>query len=139
MTKPLVQAPDAEELLVELLEGLLAAQDEEATVGIGVPAGWTPGDTPHVQVAWDGTPSMEWPVYTRPTVRIVARAETTEQAKRLAAVTQGLLLAHMGGEGVTNIRPGVGIFPGRDEDTQAEIAWFTVLATIRTVPLDSGS
>lgn len=137
--KPVVQAPDAERLVGDILDGLLTEYGETYTIGNGVPTGWVPTSPPHVQVVWDGTPTMEWPVTTRPTIRVVVRASDIPEAKRLAAVCQGLLLAHMGGDGVTNIRPGVGVLPARDEDTQAEIAWFTVIATVRNVPLDSGS
>lgn len=132
--KPTVQAPDAEKLVGQILEERLGDLDETCTVGVGVPTGWS-GTPSHVQVAWDGTPFMEWPVTTRPTIRVTVWASSPSEAKRLAAVAQGVLLSHPGGDGVSAIQPGVGVMPARDDDTQAELAWFTVLATVRNVPL----
>lgn len=140
MTKPLVVFPDAERLVVELLEDegvgdeLVVVDDFEpgVTVGVGVPDGWTPeGSPPHLEVAWDGTPLEAHPVVAFATIRVVARAASTTVAKRLAALAQGLLLAHRGGSGIAGCSPLTGVLPSRDPDTRAELAAITVRVKVR--------
>lgn len=133
--KPTVTYPDAERAMVDLLDELIAAHEPAATVSVGVPEGWQPTSPPHLQVAFDGSPDGDHPFADRPTIRIVARASTTTEAKRLAHLARGLLLAHRGGGGFARIRPGIGVLPARDVDTHAELASFTVLTTVRSIPI----
>jgi hypothetical protein len=118
----------------------MADVGETVTVGVGVPEGWTPDVTPHLEVAWDGTPVVfaQGVVYGA-TLRIVARAKTTTTAKRLASLAQGLLTAHSGGGGITSFRPLTGPLPARDPDTRAELCSVTLRATARAVTVPESS
>lgn len=134
MTKPVVVFPDAERATVDLLESLVDEYEpvpEAVTVGIGVPDGWTPESTPHLEVAWDGTPSQQRGIVAHATIRVVARARTTTEAKRLAALAEGLLTAHRGGDGIAVVRPLTSVLPSRDPQTRAELAAITVRVTMR--------
>jgi hypothetical protein len=133
--------PDPERAVVDLLTDLMDLHDETVTVSVGVPSGWQPSSTPHLEVAWDGTPIIEQRIMAHATIRVVARAGSTTEAKRLALLAQGLLAAHDGTAPVSVIRPLTGPLPARDPDTRAELASFTVRASTRAVliPEPSGS
>lgn len=135
MSKPLVEVPDAERLTVDLLESLIASYEPDVTVGIGVPDGWDVNSDPHLEVAWDGTPVDELPAIAHATIRIVARAATSTEAKRLAGLAQGLLLAHNGSAGISVIRNLTGVLPAQDNLTRAELAAVTLRVTVRTTPI----
>lgn len=135
--KPLVVPQDAEVLTKDLLIDLLAG--ETCTVSIGVPSGWTAASENHLQVALDGDPIPVWPICTRPTIRLVARAASTSEAKALCGLAFGLLCAHNGGDGIVSVRPLTGVQPARDPETNAELASATVRVTVRTEPIDIGS
>lgn len=128
-----VTYPDPERQAVDDLTDAFADQGETVTVGIGVPTDWTPGDTTHVQVAWDGTPRDLHPVALRPTLRITVWASGPSEAKRVALLAHGLLLARGQYHQLT------GPFPTRDPQTRADLASFTVRATVRSEPLPLGS
>lgn len=132
--KVAVTYPDVEHLVVDYLAELI--DSAEARVGVGVPAGWTPSSTPHVQVALDGTPNMVHPIAANHTIRLVARAATTSAAKALAMKAHGLLLAHPGGDGIASTRALTGVFPAHDSKTNAEIASVTARVTVRAIPLE---
>lgn len=131
MTKPVAAYPDVEHLIVDHLAGLL--EPEDCTVGVGVPTGWSPSSTPHVEVAWDGTPEVVHPIVARATVRIVARAGTSTAAKALALAAQAVILGGSPPAGVANIQSLTGVLPARDPDTRAELASFTVRVNVRAV------
>lgn len=138
MTRLAVQAPDAERLVVDYLEPLI----DDAEVGVQVPAEWESGvsDTPHLQVALDGTPRIDHPVTHHATVRLTARAKSTTEAKELAARAQGLLCAHPGGGGIASTTPLTGVLPARDPQTNAEIASTTTRVIVRSTEIEpSGS
>lgn len=135
MTRLTVTYPDPERAVVDLLAGLLPAYETGVTVGLGVPTGWAPSSPTHVQVAWDGTPVAVEPVMQAATVRIVVRAATTTEAKRVAQAVRGMLLGWSGDAPVTAVAPLVGVQPARDPDTRHELAWFTVRVTVRSTPL----
>jgi hypothetical protein len=139
MTRPQVTFPDAQRAVVDLLTELLDDAGETVTVAVGVPNGWKPGTTSHLEVASDGTPDQTWPVVAYPTIRIVARASTTTEAKRLAALAEGLLVAYGGGDTISTIRPLTGVLPARDDQTNAEIASVTLRVAVRSEPANSGS
>lgn len=128
--KVVVEWPDVERLVVDLIEGF----DLADSVGVGVPTAWTPTDGPHAQVALDGTTEIVPAVMQRHTMRVTVWADTTTAAKALAARLQANLHAHGGGEGITAIKPLTGTLPTRDPDTGAELASFTVAAVVRSVP-----
>lgn len=138
MSKPLVVYPPVEAIIVEHLTELMDGDVDEPTVGANVPFGWKAASSPpHLQVADDGTWRIEHPVAAWSTVRVVARAQSTTVAQRLAQRAMGALLA--GGEpaGVT-ITAATGVLPARDTSTRDEMAWFTVRVRCRsTVPVES--
>lgn len=133
--KPRVTYPDAERLVVDYLAAELAALEPAVTVGVGVPTDWTPTQPPHVSIVSDGTPWLRTPVAVRTTIRCTVRARTTSEAKRVAWVAHGVLLAHPGGGGVTGVRRQIGVMPVRDPVTDVECAWFAVGVTVRGAPI----
>lgn len=117
--------PDVERQMVDdLTEDL-----EDCTVGIGLPDGWTTGSDPHVQVACDGTPRDFHPVAQQPTMRVTVWAKRTTDAKALAQLAHGYILAR---GGYTQL---LGLLPAHDIEHDAELASFTVRATARSVPI----
>lgn len=134
-----VTYPDAERLVRNLLAGELDSHGETCTVGVGVPADWTPASGSHVQVSLDGTPTGTHPVLVNATVRLVAWAANTTEAKRLAVLAQGLLLAHNGGDGISSTQFLTGVLPARDPESRAEIASTTTRVTVRSELIPSGS
>lgn len=124
--KPVAVYPDAERLVVDFLRPLFSGA---ATVGVGVPNGWTPAAVPHVSVAQDGQ-LLDHPVVAHCTIRCTARAASTTQAKRLATLAQAHLLAvpdfACGAASLT------GVLPARDPDTHAELASVTVRVSVRS-------
>lgn len=128
-------APPVEPLCVRWIRDRLADHGETVTVGVGVPAGWTADESPHVQVVSDGTPRLSWPVATHPTVRIVVRARQTTEAQRLCSLAQAVLVDHPGSSGaggqIATVRALTGVMPVRDTETRAELAWATCQVSIR--------
>lgn len=135
MAKPLVAPPDPERLIVDLLTGLLASRGEDVTVGVEVPSTWTTGQKPHVQVALDGTPTVQYPVLWVATMRVTSWADGPTEAKDRANLCQALLLAHTGADGLAGCLPGTGVLPARDNATDAALASITVRAKLRGLPL----
>lgn len=122
------QLPDVERQTIDTLKVLLAGED--VTIGVGVPDDWKPTSKPHVQVVWDGT-QRRTQVSGQAVIRVVCRAGSPTEAKRLARLAEGRLCGHVG-EPV--YRPLIGVLPARDPQTQAEYASFSVGATVRTIP-----
>lgn len=127
-----VTFPDPEREVRDFLAPLLPG----VTVMVGVPADWTPKAGPHLQVATDGMFMAGYPVYGEATVRLVAWAASPTEAKRLAQLAQGHLLAHPGGGTIARTRPLVGLLPSRDFQTNAETASVTVRVSLRSVPIE---
>lgn len=130
---------DVERLVVDYLEDALADHDPDASVGVGVPGGWTPTQFPHLEVVSDGEPVNLWPVAMRATIRLVARAATTTDAKALCNLAFGLLCAHNGDGEIVQTSPLTGVLAARDTETHVEIASATVRVTVRTEPIPTGS
>lgn len=124
------QPRDVERLVVDYLTGQL----DDSTVGVGVPGGWTPTQFPHLEVVSDGGNAI-WPIATRSTVRLVARAATTTDAKALCGLAFGLLCAHNGDGEIVRTRALTGVLATRDPETHVEIASATVQVTVRTEPI----
>lgn len=125
-----LQFPDPEKATRAILAALYPSG---VTVGIGVPDGWSVGDTPHLQVALDGMDTRTGRAIAHAVIRITARADDTTAAKYLALQAEARLCAHPGGNGIISFRPRVGIIPTRDPQTRAELATFTLRATVRSV------
>lgn len=134
MAKPAVIIPDVERIVVDHLVTICAGRiPSGATIGIGVPTGWVASQPLHVQVAWDGTPVMTWPIVVRATVRIVVHAGSPTTAKRYATLVMGLLCADT--STAFSVQPLTGVMPARDIDTAAELASFTLRVSVRTTPI----
>lgn len=129
--KPLVAPPDGERLALDYLKAALTGRGETATVGIGVPGGWTTESGDHVQIGLDGTPVVEYPVLWRTTLRVTAWSPSTTEAKRLASLCEALLLSHPGSPGWSGCLPGTGVLPTDDPDTGAALASITVRQKLR--------
>lgn len=130
MTRPLVTYPDVEELIIDHLVDLDARNN--------VPPDWTPGsDGDYVlEVHLDGTPRDLHPIAQQSTVRLVARAGTTSQAKALALEAHGRALVGPWPTGITNVQKLLGLTTAQDPATLAELAAVTVRVTVRSIPID---
>lgn len=131
--------PDVERLVVEYLTEHLGRYEDDITVGVGVPSDWTPESPTHLQVVSDGIFSLDHPVAAHATVRLVARAATTTEAKRIAALAFGVLCAHPGSGGIAGARPFTGPLAARDPETRAELASVTARVTVRSIQIPVGS
>ena len=131
MSKPLAVAPDAERLTIDYLVAALAARSVAATVGVDIPTTWAPTSTQHLQVALDGTPSLEYPILARATVRLTAWASSTTAAKALVSLAQGLMCSHPGDVSVASVQALTGVLPTRDPDSGAQLASCTVRVNLR--------
>lgn len=123
-----VQVPDVERDIVDTLNAF--SELDYATKGIGLPTDWTPKSAPHLKVAQDGE-FLDHPVRARCTIRVVAFGEKPTETKRLAHLAQGCLLLE------PHISSLTGVLPTRDDETDAELAWFTVRVDVRTITLAS--
>jgi hypothetical protein len=129
-----VTYPDVERAVVDYLTDEL---DAGPTVGVDLPGGWTPDASPtHVQVALDGTPIVNHPVNIGATIRVTVWARTKTEAKAVALLAHGHLLAYAGGGGFVNILPLTGPLPATDPDHHnAELCSITVRATVASTPI----
>lgn len=134
--KPLVQASDVEALTIALMAELL--EDEDCTVALTVPDNWTPTSTPHLQVGSDGQSDL-WPVATRDTIRLTARANGRTAAVALCRKAQGLLVAYNGDEEIVQTKYLTGPLWAIDPQTRHTLASATVQVTTRTESVDIGS
>lgn len=134
--KSTVTFADPERATVDLLGTWYSSPD--ATAGVGVPperqVPANPAPVDYIQVGWDGTPRQSEQIMTA-LVRVTTWAASTTRAKALALEAQGRLLGYEGGTVISNIERGIGIIPGRDPITHAELASFSVLVTLRSTPL----
>lgn len=135
MSKLLAVPPDAEHVVRDYLETALAARSQDVTVGVDLPTIWTTETKPHVQVALDGTPSVNYPVLWKATVRVTAWSSSTTTAKALAALCQALLCAHPGDVSVASVQPLTGVLPTRDPDTGAQLASVSVRVNLLAIVL----
>lgn len=133
MTKPLVTYHDPERATVDLL----AAAMSGVTVGVNLPEDWTPKSTPHIQVAWNGTPTVRHPISMAAVIRLIAYAGTKTDAKRLAMEAQGRACAYSSDQtDIVSILPLTGPLPASDPDHHdAEICAVTVRVTVASTPI----
>lgn len=128
-TAPEVTYGDGDHEAVDYLEAALETRwDGPVGVGVKLPADWVPTMAPFLVVDLTATPGAVHPIEEYQTVRLIAHADTTRTAKRLAAVAQGALLAHptMKTEYLT------GRTTEFDESTGAELASCSVRMTVRS-------
>jgi hypothetical protein len=124
--KTLARPPRAETVVIDYLTAALAAHGQDVTCGEGIPATWSPGTKPHVQVGHDGTPIVQYPILWRASVRVTAWATATTVAQDLAGLCEALLLCHPGSTSVGSVQSLTGMFPTRDPDTNAQLATVSV-------------
>lgn len=116
--KPLRIPQDAQKVAVDAVTALLAAGRTEA-VSATLPDSWTPTDAMRVQVAFDGTPTVEWPIRSVSAIRIVIWGRSPTAVLALARLCHGLVLT------VDGVRPGSGLLPATDPNG-AYLCSFTV-------------
>ena len=114
---------DPERLTVDLLQ---AALGDEANVGTDLPHNWTTGSPTFIQVAHDGTPTMDWPARIVATMRITVWARKKSTSRDIAARCMGLLLAADG------YRQSTGLLLAVDSGTAARLTSFAVLHSSMT-------
>lgn len=131
--KPLAVPPLAETVTIDYLTAELAARSQDVTCGVVIPSAWAPGTKPHVQVALDGTPVVQYPVLWWATVRVTVWATATTAAQNLAGLCEALLLSHAGSATVAGALPGTGLLVTTDPDTKAALASVTVRLKLRGV------
>lgn len=132
MTKVLAQLPDAEHAVIVCLTAALIARGQSATVGTTVPTtAWASTSVPFVQVALDGTPTVDYPIRAAASVRITAWAYTNTAAKALANLCEGLLLSYGGDRQISEILSLTGCVPSRDTATNAQLATIAVRVVLR--------
>jgi len=129
--KLLAVPPDAERVTIDYLTAALAARSQDVTVGVGIPTTWTTATKPHVQIALDGTPIVEYPILWRASVRITAWSSSTTTAKALAALCEALMCSHPGSATVASVQSLTGVLPTRDPDTGAQLASVSVRVNLR--------
>ncbi|RDI13450.1 hypothetical protein DEU38_13425 [Rhodococcus sp. AG1013] len=106
------------------------AGNQGVTVAQNLPPKWTPDFPPAVVIGGDGGGVDEWPAYTGDQVRVTVYAAGRTEARRIAGLCMGWLLAlRVPGIGV---RPGTGLLDDRDPSTGGFIAGFTVRTRART-------
>lgn len=116
-------------------EALMVAFTEAANLGATVSTSFPSADilAPHIQVAWDGTPSEDEnreATLVRFTVWTPRGQRTT--GKTLASELRGLLLEH-GGASVWRVTRSTGRAPGIDPDTELPFVTFAVTTELRPV------
>lgn len=127
--------PDVELLVVDVLTDQFAGV-ADVDVGINLDADWTPTSKPFLLVAWDGSSNFLSIVAAFCPIRVIAFAASTAEAKRLAAIAQGLLCSYTGNE-ISGFKATGGPLPAQDPDTRVDIATVALRATVRTIPIES--
>lgn len=138
MTAPAVLVfADAERAAIDVLKAELALRtgidyvSPAITVGVEYPGGSAgSAEVPHVQVAHDGTPTIQEAAEFA-TVRLTAWHTSRTSAKRLVALCKGVLDAHRGTADVHGFRPLTGPQPATDPDTGLAMCTLTVRVSVR--------
>lgn len=108
-----------------------AAFGPSVRVADEVPGDWdVAAGVPLLVVNDDGGPTT-WPIWSEPIVRVTAYANGKQTAKQLRARALGELMASVP-SGMHVRKTGIGYTDARDPDTGADLASFTVTATVRT-------
>ena len=104
-----------------------------ATISTAFPA--TAISAPHIQHAWDGTPTQE-PNRELAAIRVTVWTPEGQIAAgiNLASLVQAVLL-DSGSENVWRYTPGAGRTPGKDSDTKLQFCTFTLTAETRPSPV----
>lgn len=93
---------------------------------------WRPGHPAEVVLEDDSGP-MNYPVETRPQVRVTVWADGRDNARAIAGHALGLLLC-ITVPRIAKVLPGTALIDGRDDKTGGWFASFNVRTRLRTVP-----
>ena len=120
----------------DYLKGEMATAFPTLTTGLELSPSWTKSSAPALVVFDDGGPvrAAEWPVATRPLLRVTVWAAGRSEARSIAARALGSLLCKPV-PGVSRIKPATMLLDTRDSNNGGYVATFTVNATARTVAL----
>lgn len=125
------QFEDAQRQVVDYLDAKMST-----TVGAFYPQSSTDApELPFLQVGWDGTPTVEYPITQRATIRLTAWASQPTQAKQILAEAQGRMLTHTDTDGIWAIHALTGPLPVRDPDTGLHLVSATFRVAVRSTPL----
>ncbi|MET8314814.1 hypothetical protein ABZU78_11900 [Rhodococcus erythropolis] len=136
--KPARKASDAAVPIKDFLKSVLADREPGVRAGLSLEKGWKPevnevATAPFVVVREDPGP-MEWPIFTVPQIGVTVWSNSRTRSRELAALCQGLLLAHRI-PGITNVMAGSSILDDLDDANGGRIAGFTVRVRIRTTAI----
>lgn len=129
---PLVTFGDPQDATIDYLTALVAALDpvpdylaDSAGAAITVSARFPDGQTgapsvPHLQVRYDGTPALLYPVLEQATIGVVAWYDPGRKsdARKAATLASGWMATHRGDDRIWRILPLSGRLPGIDPDSQ---------------------
>ena len=118
----------AKDFLKTALPPLVSGTDP--TVGLQMPAGWSPSSAPFVGVFDDGGPAV-WPVITIPRLRVTVWASGRTRAREIAGLALGALLSRPVPE-IAQITDPSSILEALD-DNGGFMASFTVQVKARTI------
>lgn len=125
MSNPRVSFANPRRAVIDFLEGKIAEP-----VGAEFPS-----VAPAVQVAWDGTPSVVYPVTQRASVRVTAWADGPTAAEALADKCVGFLATHPGDASVWGVQVLTGILPGFDDASGRHFASATFRVSTKPTTL----
>jgi hypothetical protein len=120
--------------IVPAVRDWLATQNLGAAVRDNVPANWTPAAGPLLIIADDGGPAR-WPIKSKHTLRLTARASGRTVARRIVTLAAGKLVeSRPRPAGVAHVDSDMGaVLDGRDKDTGAMLASVLITAHARMV------
>lgn len=102
-----------------------------ATIADEVPDGWNVYTSPPAIVVDDDGGPVTWPVFSEPTIRVSVFANGKQTARLLRRIALGALMKTPV-PGMALLSQHIGYTEARDPDTGADVASFTVAATIHT-------
>lgn len=130
--KPAVQPVDAAQLIKDWAKTALVAPFPTLDVRMEHRDDWELGDNPELVVFDDSGPLDQWPVVTRPTIRVTTW--TTGRDVSIVNRVLGLMLC-TSIPGIAQVLPGTAVIETRDSSSGADLASFTVRTRVRTAAL----
>lgn len=132
MTEPIRVPGDGVKMVKSFLIDNAALFDDDVTFALNVPSDWQPGlSPPHVGIFDDGG-GTEWPIVTRPTIRITAWSDGRDRSRGVVGLCMGIILGRTI-PGMTFSREPSAILDALDSHNGGRMASFFVRATVRTV------
>ncbi|UAJ16188.1 tail terminator [Gordonia phage Malibo] len=130
--RPAVQPADAAQLVKDWLKPVVATRFPSVAVRLEHDDNWALGSDPELVVFDDSGPLDQWPVNTRPTIRVTSW--TTGRDLQYIHHALGLMLCNRI-PGIASVLPGTAVLETRDSKTGADLASFTVRTRVRTIAL----